>query len=296
MPEEAMLNCLTGIFTHIRNYLLTKGYKQTGILGESFRSGDISAVFDVGAEEKAIQYCKDAGLPVKIYTEETGGFDLASGEPEYDMFFDPVDGSTNFSKGIEGTGFVAAVQPHRKDGKIVPSDVEYALMGSIVSGAVEIGSSKSGVLYARRPFKDKYEHVKPSTNQELNAACVEIDMDFQLDETVHGVGGDQNRFGRILPLLYPQRKVKHVRRNGSAAMGLMNVPIGAVDAYIDLRDISSPENWIAAYAFAQWLGCPFTDPFGNDIDEIESMKTPYSYVFSANPELHEQILEAIDMG
>lgn len=90
--------------------------------------------------------------------------------------------------------------------------------------------------------------------------------------------------------------MKHIRRNGSAALGLMQVATGAVDAYIDVRDISTPENWLAAQLLIREAGGIFTDPQGREI-EIDKLDLtrPYSYVASGNRELHDKILKCLNL-
>jgi fructose-1,6-bisphosphatase/inositol monophosphatase family enzyme len=290
-----MLNHLEKMFAAVRQYVWSEGYQQKKILGKNPKVKDVSAQFDIGAENAAIEYCRKNKLPVKILTEEQGEVNLVSGQPEYLFIFDPVDGSTNFKKGIEGSAFCVAVLPYQKNSLINPAEVKYALIGSLVSGGICKGEKNKGAYY-KGPFTGFIEKPARGTlNEELNTACIEIDLDFALDESSALLDSEKgSKISRIIPLIYPARKIKHIRRNGSAAMGLMGVSTGAIDSYIDARDISTPENWIGAYLLIKEAGGEFTDIKGNELKEVKDMLTPYSYVATGNKVLHSKILKLLN--
>lgn len=286
-----MLSHLEAIFKEVRDYLLKKGYTQTGIQGLNVKKTDISRGFDIMAENIAVKYCKDHNLPVKIFTEEKGVVNITS-SPEHIIIFDPVDGSTNFSRGIEGSAFASAVAPYNREGIIKPGDVCFALTGSIISGAVCKGEKGRGVFYKKEPFTHDFVKVFGSKNENLDGACIEIDLDFGYNEARPGIdAAEKDKIKRVLPLI---RRIKHIRRTGSSAIGLMDVATGAIDAFVDVRDISTPENWVGAYLLITEAGGAFTDPFGGDMPEIRDMKIPHNLVASGNPVLHRKILKALD--
>lgn len=290
-----MLNHLEKMFEAVRRYVWEKGYQQTKVLGSNQKPKDVSTQFDLGAENTAIEYCRKNRLPVKILTEEQGTENIASGQPEYLFVFDPVDGSTNLKKGIEGSAFCVAVLPYQNNDQLNPAKVQYALIGSLVSGGFCKGEKGKGATY-QGPFTGfKEKSVHGSENQDPNTACVEIDLDFELDESSAVLNSEnKSKINRILPLIYPVRKIKHLRRNGSAAMGLMGVATGAVDSYIDARDISTPENWVGAYLLIKEGGGDFTDLKGNELEKVANMLTPYSYVATGNKILHQAILKILN--
>jgi fructose-1,6-bisphosphatase/inositol monophosphatase family enzyme len=292
---SVLMRYLEGMFREVRGYVLAHGYKHVRIMGANPKAKDVSTLFDVNAEHKAIDYLRKMGVPAKILTEESGEIDLASGKPEYVLIIDPVDGSTNLKKGIEGSAFCVAALPYRDDGKMMPSAVHYALIGSLVSGALSRSEKGRGVYYSG-PFNGfEPTAVYGSKNEELEKACIEMDLDFALNEASEQLDASEgSKIRRILPLLHPQRKIKHVRRSGSAGLGLMCVPVGAVDAYIDVRDISTPENWMGAFLLVKESGGEFTDWEGHELAEVRDLVTPYSYVATGNPVLHGKILRSFE--
>ncbi len=287
-----MLKHLEKIFERVRTYILTKGYKRIEIVRVNPKVTDVSAKFDLEVEDVVINYCKENSLKLRIFTEERGEVNLCK-HLDWVLVIDPVDGSTNFKKGIEGSSFNVAVLPASK--KISPKDIQYALIGSLISGSYCQAEKGKGTFYQGFFSGFKKKRVFASKNTKLESACIEIDLDFALNEATTKINVEAGRkIERILPLIYPKRQIKHLRRNGSAGMGLMEVATGAVDAYIDLRDISTPENWFPAYLLIKEAGGIFTDWHGKEITEVNDLRQPYSYVASGNEILHQKILESLN--
>lgn len=287
-----MIKHLEKIFSKARKYILEEGYKKIKVIRTNPKATDMSREFDLGTESVVINYCRENNLRIKILTEERGEVNICE-DPKWILILDPVDGSTNLKRGIEGSAVSMAVLPAAE--LLQPENVRYALIGSIISGGYCMSEKGKGVFY-RGPFSgNKKVRVSTSKNENLETACIEIDFDFALDETTSKINIEKGKkIKRILPLIFPERRIKHIRRNGSAAIGLMEVATGAIDAYIDARDISTPENWLAAYLLIKEAGGIFTDLRGKEIAKIKSLAEPYSYIASGNKILHQAILESLD--
>lgn len=289
---ETIKGHIKNIFGEVRNYVKTKGYAEVEKIKINPKGKDISTKFDLTTERIAIDYCKRNSLSVRILSEESGEINLCD-NPKWIFVIDPVDGSTNLKKGIEGSAFSIAVLPN---GKIEPKNVQYALIGSITTGSFCFAEKDEGTSY--QGFFNNFAEKKVSTskNKNLETACLEIDLDFALNEATDKINLESGKkIERILPLIYPVRQIKHIRRGGSAAIGLMEVATGAVDAYVDARDSSTPENWLAAYLLIKEAGGIFTDLNGKKIAEIKNLITPYSFVASGNPTLHKKILKRLNL-
>jgi len=280
------------MFRIVRKYVWTTGYKRIEIIKTNPKEKDVSAAFDIETEQTVISYCKRNNLAVHILSEESGLVKLSS-SPDWTLIVDPVDGSTNLKKGIEGSTFNVAVLPGEIK-HIRTTDVGFAIIGSLISGGYCLAKKGMGTIY-NGPFSGFVpKKVFTSANPSLQNSCIEFDLDFALNESINRLDLLEGRkIERILPFLHPERKIKHLRRNGSAGMGLMATATGAVDAYIDARDISTPENWLGAYLLITEAGGIFTGLNGNSIIEVESLVTPYSYVASGNAILHQQILNCV---
>ncbi len=301
MKQESMLDHCLEIFSVVRNFIINQaGYENRGGAEIANKKTDVAVKFDLETERKVVDYCRENKLPVFIKSEEKGDIEVSK-KPEYLLIVDPIDGSTNLKKRIEGSAFSIAGLKYKKDKNFNANDVQFALIGSLMTGSVVMGIKGKGVYY--KGIFSKYEKimVSGSKNIDLSKACVEIDLDFGLNEA----GGiDQNGakgINKVLPLLYPERKFKHLRRIGSASLELMNVCMGdlgeisGVDAYIDARNISTPENWIGAKMLIEEGGGKFTDLDGKDITNVNNMTTPFSYIAAGNHILHKKILDSLKL-
>ena len=288
-----MLNHLESLFTELRKHIWDGAYRKVTIVGANPKGHDVSAGFDLEAERFVADYCRRHEIPVRILSEESGAIEI-SPKPKWLLVIDPVDGSTNMKRGIEGTAFSAAVLEYRGNDSLIPNDVVYALIGSLTSGATCYAQKNKGSFY-KGPYSGwKKVRCHSSDKKDLGIAMVEIDLDFGLDESksVHDIK-EGSKIRRILPLLYPVRNVKHVRRGGAAAQALMNVATGAVESYIDVRDILTPENWIAAHLLINEAGGVMTDIFGKPVSAV-TLTQPLSIVASGNKTIHKRILQNID--
>ena len=98
------------------------------------------------------------------------------------------------------------------------------------------------------------------------------------------------KISRVVPLM---KAFRYTRRNGSAALDLSYVASGAVEAYVDVRDTSTPENYMAGHLLIVEAGGKLTDWEGRPIGQVD-LTTRKSYVGSANPMIHERILSILD--
>src|SRR5262249_18567361 len=89
--------------------------------------------FDREAEDIIISGLKESGHSFEIITEERPTFST-SDQPSYRIIIDPVDGSTNVSRGIPAAGVSLAVISI--DEPILPENVQWSLVGELYSGTV----------------------------------------------------------------------------------------------------------------------------------------------------------------
>lgn len=313
MPEfDPLMHHLEEMFSEVADYLLTKGYvpiarRPLQIRGES---RDVSRAFDLFSEELIMNYCGRHKLPVVVMAEETGTTripdytqsgryaDLSSQRPEYTiqatLLADPCDGSTNMQKGIIGTCVLLSVFPGNKVGApLKPEDVVVGLTGEVNSGYVWKAEQNKGTWFKRGWRVGDYEQVYASSVKRLAEATVEIDLDFATDTTRPDVDVHEKLgLHRVIPIMLTN---KYTRRNGAGTLALAYVSSGAVDAAIDVRDISTPENWMGTSLLVREAGGIITDPYGKPL-EVNDMKTPGNFVASATQELHDEILKTLDMS
>lgn len=262
---------LQAMFADVRKFLLTEGLTKLGIVQDNAR-GDVTKEFDYLAEGRIIDYCtREIAEPVRILTEERGEVQSKSGRAEWTLIVDPVDGSENFARGNEFSCVSLAVVPG--DAPFGPEDIRLGLVGRIFTGTVFEAEKGQGAWK-----NGQVAHL--STVSELSQAIVAIDFNFQYKSAVP-------RLYRLLAC------IKDARRYASAAYELVGVATGGADAYVDVRDTLSPENYLAAYLIVREAGGIVTDRFGQPLAPIQSMTQGQSIVAASNGKLHAAILEVL---
>jgi myo-inositol-1(or 4)-monophosphatase len=184
---------------------------------------------------------------------------------------DPVDGSENFARGNELSCVSLALLPGEELPR--PEEVVVALVGRIFGGTVYEAEQGSGAWRNSEP-------IRPSTTSKLSDAMIAIDFNYKGSPDV----------SRLFPLL---RSIKDARRFGSAAFEFVAVASGGADAYVDVRDTLSPENYMAAYLIVTEAGGVVSDRLGWPLAPIHSMTQGQSIVAAATPALHTAILELL---
>ncbi len=262
---------LQAMFVDVRQFLLGEGLKKLATVQTNAR-GDVTKEFDFLAEERIIDYCiREIAEPVRILTEERGEVQTRSGPARWTLIVDPVDGSENFARGNELSCVSLALLPGADLPR--PEAVAVALVGGIFSGTMYEAEKGSGAWR-------NGQTIRPSTTINLSEAIVAIDFNF------HGKGP----VSRLYQLL---ASIRDARRFGSAAFEFVAVASGGADAYVDVRDSLSPENYMAAQLIVAEAGGVISDRFGHPLAPIHSMTQGQSVVAAATHALHAAILEAL---
>ena len=269
MPD--MRKLLRAMFAETRQFLLGEGLRKLAIVQTNAR-GDVTKEFDYLAEERIINYCaREFPDPVRILTEERGEVRTRPGAARWTLIVDPVDGSENFARGNELSSVSLALLPGEEIPR--PEAVTAALVGGIFSGTVYEAEKGSGARRNGQP-------IRSSATTKLSDALVAIDFNFRGSASV----------SRLFPLL---RSIKDARRFGTAAFEFVGVASGGADAYVDVRDSLSPENYMAAYLIVTEAGGTVSDRFGKSLSPIHSMTHGQSIVAAATPALHAAILDVL---
>ena len=262
---------LRAMFSETRQFLLGEGLRKVATVQTNAR-GDVTKEFDYLAEERIISYCaREISAPVRILTEERGEVRTRPGAARWTLVVDPVDGSENFARGNELSSVSLALLPGEQMPH--PEAVSAALVGGIFSGTVYEAEKGTGAWRNGQP-------IHASTTTRLSDALVTIDFNFRGSPSV----------ARLFPLL---SHIKDARRFGSAAFELVVVASGGADAYVDIRDTLSPENYMAAYLIVREAGGMISDRFGRPLAPIRSMTQGQSIVAAGTASLHAAILEAL---
>ncbi len=267
---------------------------------------DVTKEIDRLAESTLIGYLKDQKVAANLLSEEQSGVvSIAPAQPTYACVIDPLDGSTNCMRGREGFGICVTAYEYA-DAIDLLSPIA-CFIGSLSTGNYMVAEQRKGVFYFGPKYPQQGVQAKGSSVKKLAKASYEIDLDFDWNERRSGEFNAEEtiKVARILPLLFP-RAINQIRRDGAASLGMMGVPIGTADGYIDVRGKSTPENFVGFQYAVKLVGGAFTDIDGNELPRItvpvtsgttkEHLKpffTPYDYIASGNKELHQQLVDVL---
>jgi myo-inositol-1(or 4)-monophosphatase len=269
--SDEMSAHLRAMFAEVREFLLTEGVGRLGVVQHNVK-GDVTKEFDDLAEARIIDYCRrEIAEPVRILTEERGEIRTRPGEAAWTLIVDPVDGSENFARANEYSSVSLALVAGEEIPR--PDAVAHALVGRIFSGTVFEATAGQGATRNGLP-------IHPAAATRLDEAVVGIDFYFT----------DRAAVGRLEPLL---RLLRDARRFGTAAGELAMVGCGGLDAYVDVRDTLTPENYMAAVLVVREAGGVVTDRFGQPLLPVTSMTQGQSIVAACTPTLQAEILRCL---
>ena len=226
-------------------------------------SGDTTIAADKRAEDELLKAISATG-PVKVLSEEAG----ESGDPNAELtaVIDPLDGSSNYSRGIPFyCTSVAIVEGSDLSG------VVFGIVRDIVSGDVYVAERGKGATKNGEP-------INSSGTTDPSLAVAEVDLSR----------GGTAMMARVTPLL---SKVKRQVHYGANALGICYVADGKVDAFVDLRAKMRVTDIAAAYLIAKEAGAVVSDDKGKELRPKLDLSDRFSYLVSATAELHEQLLQ-----
>lgn len=246
MDDSALLAVLHDAATAVRSAL--DGLGDWGPAADAAHAGQY--VSDQTADAAALAVLLDAGLGV--LSEESG---LTEGAREVVVVLDPVDGSTNASRGVPW--FATSLCALDADGP----------------RAAVVVNQATGV---------RFEAVRGG-GARCDGSALSPSKATDLGESIAALSG------------YPRAHLgwKQYRAFGAAALDLCAVAAGMVDAYIDcLVDAHGPWDYLGGLLVCQEAGAAVADALGRPlVCRLHSdRRTP---VAAATPELLEDVLAAL---
>ncbi len=268
-PSISMLNHLQSIFLRIQQGVASSDPGSHVEVTHNAK-GDSVKWFDLAADEAARSYLKERfPCPVELLSEEGPPREFGSGQPEFTLVLDPIDGSDNFSRGIAPVGAAIALIPYSCP--ISVETVQYALVGNLVTG--QISSAERG----KGAFSDG-QRINAGTCGVLESAIVSCEM---------------NHFGVTEPLATVLSLARGVRTLGCATAAITLVASGSLDAHLDLRGRLTPENFLAPSLILTEAGGTISGPEGEPIPEIKDLTQRSSIIASGSPELHAVLVQQL---
>lgn len=216
-------------------------------------SGDFTKVIDSTAEAACVAYLERAGFTGRLVSEELG--EMRFGSCDYPLIIlDPVDGTTNATRGISFYSVSVAIS----DGPTMRSVYAGAVL-ELPSGRTFTAERGGGAFLDGKP-------IRVNAPAPLRDALVGIDLN---------VMGNREKFNEVAGLVLAS---KHVRNMGSAALELSYVASGALDLYADNRGLLRVTDIAAAIIILKEAGGVTLGLDGDELDCHLDLKQRVSLV------------------
>lgn len=264
-----MIELLEQLFRQVRAYAQSERYDRQKVYAQSAKH--ITMQFDRDAEDIIINGLVETGTGFEIVTEERPTFSTTE-SPQYRIVIDPIDGSTNFERGLTTAAIALAVLPI--EAPTLPEHVQWALVGELFSGTV-YEAQKGGGAYRNG------RRCQSSGQTSLRKSLVGMNLDGRSVEAIKAL------------LLTRESSPAMLRRTGSSAIDSVYVASGAYDAYLDIGAGLTGESFLASASIVLEAGGILSDDKGQPLRPIENLTDKYSLVIAGNKKLHQEILDAL---
>jgi myo-inositol-1(or 4)-monophosphatase len=240
---------------------LAQGEDRTKVLGVG-AAGDRTLVADKAAEDILLKSILGV-RGTRVLSEEAG----MVGEPEAPTLavVDPLDGSSNFKRGIPFYCTSVAIA----DGQRL-EDVTYGIVRNLVTGEAYEGWKGGGATKDGR-------RIKTSRTASASEAVVDVDVS----------GGDLSLVSRLARLIAASERQVHF---GANALELCLLAEGKLDSFVDLRGKMRVTDFAAGCLIAREAGASISCPDGSPFNPRLSLHGRFSLVASANGALHSEVL------
>lgn len=230
--------------------------------------GDIMKRIDLIAEKTLIETIEKESFSCTLISEETGVREIGDNPTDFYVTTDPVDGTTNATRGIPfiATSIAVSKKPYL-------NQVEAALVTDLYHNITY--TAKRGKGAHRNGTK-----IKPSELQSLNEAVIGIDFTHKAWETA----------SRLKLML---EQTRHLRHLGANALELCYVADGTTDGFIDLRGKLRVTDVAAAYLILREAGGIITTLEGKGLDAELAPTQRVSFIATGNKRLHEIIIKLL---
>jgi myo-inositol-1(or 4)-monophosphatase len=225
-------------------------------------SGDKTIYADKQAEDELLKILKKVE-GVRVLSEEIGFAGDARARTL--TVVDPLDGSSNFERGIPYYCTSVAVV----EGDSI-EDITVGVVRDLRSGDVYAATRGGGARKNGKP-------IRTSRTSDLSAAVVGVDLSRSTASQVL----------RLAPLIGGAMRQVHL---GANALELCHVAEGRIDAFVDIRGKIRVTDFAAAYLVACEAGAKITGDDGRKLETRFDLVHRLSFVASANSHLHKEIL------
>jgi myo-inositol-1(or 4)-monophosphatase len=228
-------------------------------------SGDTTLVADRDAEAAILDVLSQAGES-KILSEERGV--VGAKDAKWNVLVDPLDGSSNFERGIPFyCTSIAVLEGNRI------RDAKYAVVRNLVNGDVYFAGRDTGATKNRK-------EIRTSHTSSLGSSLLTVDMCRARSGIVK----------RLAPLIASAKRQIHL---GANALELCFIAEGRVDGFVDVRGRMRVTDFGGGYLIVRGAGGIVTREDGDELDPRLNLTDRFSYIAAANRALHRQLLRSL---
>lgn len=231
--------------------------------------GDEIKQIDLAAESAIIDTLQKHGIQFTLISEESGLRKFGISSSEHFVTVDPIDGTTNLTRGIPFYASSIAIST----GSML-NTVHAALVTDLCHDVAYVAQRGTGA------YRDK-ERIHPSKNVSLERAVIGLDIN-----TI----GIQKLIPRLATLA---QRTRHLRHLGANALELCYVADGTTDAFVDIRGKLRTTDMAAAWLIIREAGAKMTTVDGKPLDVRLDPKQTVAFVASGNRRIHETVLGLI---
>ena len=266
--QKILIECKNVVQTRIKPYLATIGEPQPNLgIGAG---GDAMKPVDLAAEEAIVETLKRNAVSFTLISEESGVKKFGAKSSEYFVTVDPIDGSTNFMRGLPF--YCCSIAVSRKP---MLFDVFTGLVADLVHD----------ITYTAFEGKGAYRNGKK----------METSKTTSFEEAVIGLDLNGNKSKIVLPKLSNLiSKTKHIRHFGANALELCYVANGITDAFVDISEKLRTTDAAAGFLILKEAGGIVTTAENKEFDVELDPKQTLSFIASGNKEIHKKIISSVN--
>ncbi|MBC7130257.1 fructose 1,6-bisphosphatase [Candidatus Bathyarchaeota archaeon] len=264
---KLLQQCKDNVQSHIRP-LLGKSCQPQPCLGIG-AGGDPIKQIDLEAEKAIIETLREKNISFTLISEESGVKEYGQHPNENYVTIDPIDGTTNLTRGLP-----------------------FYATSIAVSNGIEINTVHTALV------ADLFHNKTYTAQKGLGAYCngrkITPSKQVDLEDAVVGIDLNTYRVREIAPRITKViERTKHIRHLGANALELCYVADGTIDAFIDIRGKLRTTDMAAAWLIIKEAGGEITTPNGQSLNAKLSPKERVAFLASANKGIHDLILELL---
>jgi myo-inositol-1(or 4)-monophosphatase len=244
--------------------------------GKSFgrgAGGDVSKKIDILAEEIVVKTLEDSGVSCILVSEERGvkrfGVDESSGY----VVLDGIDGTTN---AVHGLPFVSTSLAFAEGPRL--NDVRMGLVMDFSNDTIFHAEKGMG------SFQDE-KRLKTASVTDIQDAVISFELGYPRDR--------EKQIQCLLPIIGNSKKIRIL---GSTALELCYIASGALDAFIDVREMARATDLAAAQLILTEAGGMSVTPEGCSLNLTLNATATASIIATSNQRLCKNILERLNVN